>query len=343
MAASNRVDVITNNLINKGIADTILGGNVYTVRTLMATKAWKSGKTWDKAIKYQKSTTGGSFSGLDLFSTSSDDNQVKFAFDPKYFEQPVNLIGTEVARNKLTGAMVEDMMSLEVQSKLEDALDSIGTLLFSDGTGNSSKDFLGLAALVDDGTTVATLGGLSRSTYTTIKSTKTASGGTLTLAKMATLNTAISEGAQLNPTLNVTTETVADLYEQLLQPQERISKDVSMMKGGLTVGTGATGFHYKGRPLLADPKATSGVLFMLNEKFIDFFAFPYKPFGEQELAFEAKFEGTVYSEVKGLGFTVSEWLKPDNASAATKHIYLGGEQVCWNPKRSGKLTGVTGV
>ena len=46
---------------------------------------------------------------------------------------------------------------------------------------------LGLAALVDDGTSVSTIGGISRSTYTTLKGTVTASSGTLTLAKLDTL------------------------------------------------------------------------------------------------------------------------------------------------------------
>lgn len=343
MAASNRVDVLTDNLINKGIADTVLGGNVYTVRTLMATKAWKSGKTWDKTIKYQSTANVGSFSGLDLFSTSATDNNVKFSFDPKYQRGTFTMIGTEVNQNKLTGAMVEDMVGTELQSTLEDLLDNIGTQIYSDGTGNGSKDFLGLSALVDDGNTVATLGGLSRSTYSTIQSTVTASGGPLTLAKLATLSTSVSEGSQLMPSLNLTDETTADLFEQLLTPQERIAKDVSMMKNGLTVGTGATAYHHKGKPVLVDPKCTSGVWFKLNEKFIDFFAFPYKPFGEKELAFRAEFEGTVYSEVQGLGFTVTEWSRPDNASAATKTIYLGGEHVCWNPKRSGKLTGLNTI
>ena len=343
MAASNRVDVLTNNMINKGIADTILGGNVLTVRALMGAKSWKSGKTWDKTVKVTSNSNVGSFAGLDLLTTSATDNQVKFSFDPKFYRGSVTLIGTEITKNKAAGGMVEDMMAVEVQSTLEDMANAIGTLLYSDGTGNSSKDFLGLTALIDDGNTVATLGGLSRSTYSTLASTVTASGGTLTLAKLATLDSAIAEGSQLVPTLNLASETVGNLYEQLLQPQERINKDVAMMKNGLVMGTGARSFFYRGKSLLVDPKATSGVWFMVNENFHDFVALPHSGDGAKPLGFKAIFEGSVYSEVTGLGFTATEWLHPDNASSLVKHIYLGGEFVGWNPKRSGRLTGITGV
>jgi hypothetical protein len=66
---------------------------------------------------------------------------------------------------------------------------------------------LGLTDICDDGTTVATYGGQSRTTYTTLAATKTASGGALSLDKMETLHNAVSSGSQL-PTIGVCNETV---------------------------------------------------------------------------------------------------------------------------------------
>lgn len=216
----------------------------------------------------------------------------------------------------------------------------VGTLMYSDGTGNSSKDFLGLSAIVDDGSSVATIGGLSRSTYTTLQSTVTASSGTISLAKMNTLWNAVTSGAQ-KPTIGLTTETVFGLIEQLLQPQERIMKDVGMVKG-LKGGTGFVGLAFKGVPILADEKCTSGVFFFLNEDFLDFYGLPMK--GANPVKFKSSdIEGNDYSSLMGLGFSWTDWIVPADQAALVSHIYLGGELVTTNPKRHGKLTGVTGV
>src|SRR3990167_11094511 len=124
-------------------------------------------------------------------------------------------------------------------------------------------------------TNAATYGTLTRSSYDTLDSTVTASSGTLTLAKMDTLYNAATSGSQ-KPTLGLCSESIFSWYGQLLQPTERIAKDVSMMKSpgnmgkvgtGLIGGTGFTGLFFKGFPILADEKATSGVLYFVNNDF----------------------------------------------------------------------------
>jgi hypothetical protein len=230
-------------------------------------------------------------------------------------------------------------MKLTIQSDTEDMADDLGTIFYADGTGNSSKDPLGLAALNDDGTTVSTIGGLSRSTYTTLQSTVTASSGTLTLAKMDTLHAAVTSGSQ-KPTAWYTTETIFNLYGQLLRPQERITKDASRMKG-LVGGTGFTALEYNAKPVLMDEKCTSGVLNALNENYLDFYALPF--FNAKPIAYKSQIEGNDYDAPVGLGFSWSDWITPANAGAVVGHIYFGGQFITTNPKRQGKLTGVTGI
>ena len=95
-----------------------------------------------------------------------------------------------------------------------EAADAIGTIFYADGTGNSNKNFLGVGAIVDDGTDVGTIGGLSRTTYSVLNATRTASGGILTLQKLATLHNAISAGSTPghSPSLLISNETVWSLY-----------------------------------------------------------------------------------------------------------------------------------
>lgn len=81
---------------------------------------------------------------------------------------------------------------------------------------------------------------------------------------MQTLYSDIARGSQ-KPTLGLAPEAVTNFYEQLLNPQERISKDVPMMKNGLVGGTGFTGYFFKGFPILADEKATAQTLFFVKK------------------------------------------------------------------------------
>lgn len=319
----------------------------------MLSKASKfNGERMKAPVKYSKNVTGTSFAGFDTFSTSATDNRVNLQFVPKFYQMTVALPLDELWTNAAAEEnKIIDLAKLELASTAQDMADDIGTLFYADGTGNSSKDFLGLEAIVDDGTNAGTYGTLSRTTYTTLKSTVTASSGTLSLSKMSTLYNAATSGS-IKPSIGLCSETIFSLYEQLLQPQERIAKDVSLMKQpgnmakvgtGMVGGTGFTGLFYKGFPILADEKATSGVLYFVNEDFLDWYAIDAK-MGATPIQYRSQdIDGNDYSNVQGLGFSWSDWVKPTNAAALVGHIYLAGELFSANPKRHSKLTGITTV
>lgn len=347
-ALGNRVSTTTQYKLIPKLVDTILNSNVFAARMLANAKKWE-GLNMQFPIKYQKGVAGTSFAGFDTFSTAASDTRVNLLFVPKFFETNVALPLDELSANQ-TDEKVLDLAKLEIASRAQDMADSIGGIFYGDGTGNGSKDFLGLNAIVDDGTNVGTYGTLSRTTYTTLKATLTASGGTLTLAKMSTLYNAITSGTQ-KPTVGVTTPAVFANYESLLVPQERINKDVSMMKNqnkglnsgaGLIGGTGFTGLFFKGFPVLADEKCTAQAMYFLNEDFLDFYALPMA-LTEPVKYRTQDIEGNDYSEVEGLGFSWSNWIKPVNSASVIGHVYLGGEVISPNPKRQGQLTGITGI
>jgi hypothetical protein len=347
-ALGTRVTTTTQSKLMPKVVDTILNSNVFATRVLSKAQKW-NGERMKFPVKYSKNTTGSSFSGFDTLSTSATDNRVNLEFVPKFYQMTTALPLDELSANA-TEERVIDLAKLELNSTAQDMADDIGTLFYGTGTGNGGKDFLGLEAIVDDGTNAATFGGLARATYTTLKSTVTASSSTLSLAKMSTLYNAATSGSQ-KPTLGLCSETIFGLYEQLLQPQERIAKDVSMMKSsgnmakagtGMVGGTGFTGLYFKGFPILADEKATSGVLYFVNEDFIDWYALPMAM--TEAVKFRSQdIEGNDYSEVTGLGFSWSGWIKPTNSASIVGHVYLGGELVSSNPKRHAKLTGITSV
>lgn len=347
-ALGTRVTTTTQDKLMPKVVDTILNGNVFATR--MLSKAQKFvGERMKFPVKYQKNTTGTSFSGFDTFSTAATDNRVNLEFVPKFYQITCALPLDELSANA-TEEQVINLAKVELASTAQDMADDIGTLFYSTGTGNGSKDFLGLEAIVDDATNAATFGTLARSTYTTLKSTVTASSGTLTLLKMNTLYNAASSGSQ-TPTAGYCSEAIYSYYSQLLTPQEQIPKSVSMMKGGsgrglnssagLTGGTGYTSLHYMGFPIFADEKATSGVLYFVNEDFLDWYALPMAM--TKPIKYRSVIEGNDYSDVEGLGFSWSDWITPTNSASVVSHIYLGGELISQNPKRHAKLTGLTGV
>lgn len=321
------------------VVDTVLNSNVLFQRVVRGGKKW-GGRTLRVPVKVSKNTTGQSFRGFDTFSVAATDNRQFFEFTPSFYQITCALPGDELSVAD-TEEKVLDLMKLTIQSDTEDMADDLGTIFYSDGTGNGSKDPAGLALIVDDGTVSSTYGGLTRATYTPyISSTLTASSGTISLAKVDTLWAAVTSGAQ-KPTAIFTTETVFNLYGQLLRPQERINKEASKMKGGLFGTTGFTALDYNGKPVIMDEKCTSGAFIMLNEDFVDWYALPF--FDAKPVAYKSQIEGNDYEAPVGLGFSWSDWIKPANAGSVVGHIYFGGQFVTSNPKRHGKLTGVTGV
>lgn len=342
MSLGNRIDTTTQTEYLPYLVDTVLDSNVFFTRQVRAAEmgAWK-GRKIQIPVKVSKNSTGQSYSGFDTFSTAATDNRILLDFENSNYQITSSLPGDELAVNANAGEnAILNLVKTTLSSDSQDMADDLGTMFYGDGTGNSGKDFLGLGALVDDGSNVATIGGQSRSTYTTLQSTVTASGGNLTLASMDTLWDNVSSGSQV-PTIGITTESVFSLYGQLLRPQERITKTLSPVKGNITGSTGFTALEYRGKGIVADEKCTSGYLYFLNEDFIHFKGLP--SYDSKPVKYSGKIEGNDYSSMEGLGFSSTDWIRPTNQDAYVLHMYFRGQLITSNPKRHGVLTGITGI
>lgn len=342
MSFDNVVDTITLEEIMPRVVDTVLRSNTFATKMLSKTKKFGAA-TMDFPIKYQVGTAIQSFLGFDALPTSFTDTRVLLKYNPKFVAANVALAGTDLIANN-TAAKVLDLTKVEMQSRAQDLADGIGTMMWADGTGNNSKDILGLAAIVDDTTTAVTIGGLSRNTYTTLKGTVTAAA-TLSLATMRTMWNAIAD-ASVAPTRIYTDYASWALYEQLLQPQEKIFKEVNIVPGYKGY-EGFAGLMYAGMEAIADRKATSGVMMFLNENYLDFYGLDadLAQFeGSRKVDVAGKlFTGNMYNEVSNLGFYWTGFIKATNQFAFNSFIILAGNLCTDNPRRHGKLTGITGV
>ena len=340
------------------VVDNVINSSVLASRVMRTAKQW-SGETLRRPIKVSNSGLGGSFFGLDTFSTSTSETTQRLAYDIRAFEQPVVIPGIEQSVNSVSETQVVDLVKFKLEEAELEAADAIGSLLYGDGTGNSSKDFLGLQAIVDDGTTVGTIGGLSRTIYSVLNATKTASGGTLTLAKMATLHSAIAAGSTPghSPSLLISDETVWNLYESLLTPTVRetysqFGPPTTGNVGGIQPANGLQGtagfvaLSYRGIPFVKDEKATSQTMYMLNENYLDWYGLransvDYRPVNLGTSTLDSVYNQPPMSQFHG--FNWSGLQLPTNQFGAVGHLVILGNLISWQPRRHGRLTGITGV
>ena len=342
MAFNNTVDTLTLEDIVPQVVDTVLRTNRFATKMLGKTKRFRAA-TQDFPIKYQKGTPVQSFLGMDALPVSFTDTRVLLKYNPKFVAANVTLAGSDLAANNVARKVL-DLTAVEMQSRAQDLADSIGTMFWGDGTGNNSKDMLGLGAIVDDGTNVDTIGTLSRSTYTTLKSTVT-SAPTLSLSTMRTLWNAIAD-AEVTPTRAYTDFGSWAYYEQLLQPQERLMKQVNMSPNYKAM-EGVDELAYAGMGVIPDRKATVGDMVFINEDFVDFYALdgklPIFSQSEQVDVAGKLFTGNQYNQTKNLGFYWTGWIKSNNQWAVNSFILLNGNLLTDNPRRHGKLTGIAGI
>lgn len=333
------------------VVDTVLLSNVAFSDFVKKAKKW-SGNQIQFAVKYAVNSTAVSFAGFDALATSPVDNRVKAQFDPSFVAITSSLPFDEVVTSLQSGTeeRIIDLVKVTLESDAQDLANACGTQFWGDGTGNGSKDILGLGAAVDDGTAVATYGGLSRATYTGLASTVTASGGTMSLSKLFTLYYNVTSGNQ-RPTVAYCPEAVFSLYDQLLVPQERYMMTASDIRNGSTHGTGSLDLLIKGVPIMADEKAPSGIFEFLNGDYIDWYGIDGSKAGAAFPGFESVnympelIEGNDYtgSKLKGLGFGFTGWNKAQNALAVSGFHVFGGQLINREPRYCGKLTGITQI
>lgn len=266
-------------------------------------------------------------------------------FYPTFVATNVALAGSDLSVNK-TPLQTLNLMKTMMKSRAQDGADDVGNYFQSDGTANGGKAPDGLGNIVDDGTTASTYGGLSRATYDGLNATVTASGGTISLLKVRQLANAITDG-QVQPTFAMTDYTTWSYFEQLLMPFQRnnYTDNYKSMKAG-TGYKGGVGLIWDGLEVYRDRKVTTGIFYLLNLDYLKFYGLNWWE-GSPVALMDKDIKGNIYEYVNpssaSKAFTWTNWIRAYNQGAINGFMILGGQLVCTDPFRNGKLTGVTGV
>ncbi|MBU6501165.1 MAG: phage major capsid protein [Patescibacteria group bacterium] len=361
---SNRVTGLTTRALYTKVVDQVLNSATYYSRLVSQGEPFE-GSTMDVTYDVTADSGGQFFTGLETLNSSAVNTTATASFAHTAYTQPVVSIMLESFAN--VGSLgIINLDTFKYNKAAAQALQQLGSSIYSTGSGNQP---LGLTAIVDDSTNVATIGGLARSTYTVLDSTLTAyASGKLTLATMGTqYDSAIASGmAEETPNVGVTTKGIFTLYEQLLTPNVRATYDEvgydrvlvrsKFGQRGSAELKNASGFNalsYRDMHIMRDDQATAQMLWMVNEDYIHWHGRTEVPAEYEDVLEKVDFgtsevyEGTgamaldMPSEYNGW-FYQKPLLIPDQAGRIAR-FYVIGQTIPLSFRRHSKGTGITGV
>ncbi len=291
-----------------------LEDNIFTSKPLLfAITNFGNVETLDGGVSITQplmySGTGnlGSYSGSDTFLTADDEGTTAANYAWKQYYATVRLPNIDVAKNQGSSAVLR-IVENEIQRVEMSISEDLDSMFLLDGSGNGSKDFLGLANLVGQNT--AAVGGIVPTGANAWWASQIqTTGGAITFAAMRTLYLTCSEGNDF-PTNIFTTQALYAKVDALFTNNQRFMDPTMANQGFETIM-----FH--GAPISFDRNIVAGELYMLNFKYL-----------------------TLY-KLGSNWFKMSDWLEPVNQDIRIKKILLYGELAISNRKRQGFDSGLT--
>jgi len=260
-------------------------------------------------VIYGTNSTAGSYDGTDTISTTAQTGISAAEYSWKQYAATVTISGIEEAKNN-GEAQIIDLLEGKIFQTQETVIENMNTMFFGNGTGNSSKDWLGLNALVGS---TGSPGGIDATDADNSwwRSAVTNQGSAaITLASMATLYNNCSVGND-QPTIGITGQNQYEAYEALLVDQIRYT-DTDMADGGFQ------NLLFKGCPLTFDGTLEGeGKLYFLNTKYLQLVA---------------------HSDV---WFKPTPFVRPTNQDAVYSQLLCYGELTTSNRARQGYMYGIT--
>lgn len=262
-------------------------------------------------LLHGQNSTAASYSAYDTISITAQSGITAAEFSWKQYAATIAISGIEEAQNSSEEQIIDllEAKTFQAEETIAEKFDQmfITSGLTSGATGNSGKDWLGLAALVKD--TTSTVGGIDPATDTWWKSYKNTTAGALSLASMRTAYNSVAVGND-QPNMILTTQALFEKYEDLLQPQERFM-DAKTADGGFQ------NLLFKGAPVVYDNYVTAGDVYFLNTKYL-------RLVGHSDTWFKP-----------------TPFVRPNNIDARYAQILCYGELTISNRARQGVLTGRT--
>jgi hypothetical protein len=256
---------------------------------------------------YGTNATVGSYSGYDSIALTAQAGITAAEYDWKQYAASIAISGIEEAKNNGEQEII-NLLEAKIMQAEESMREGFNQMFFADGSGNSGKDWNGLGNLVEASGTV---GGINRATSGNEywRSYEENTSGALTLAQLSTAYNSVSVGND-HPDMVLTTQTLFEKYEALLQPQLRYTDTK-------TADAGFQNLLFKAAPVVYDEHCTAGVVYFLNSKYL-----------------------TLVGH-SGKWFEQTAFVRPEDLDARYALIMCYGNLTCRNAAKQGKLTAKT--
>lgn len=292
-----------------------LTDNVFTARPLTymlmekgRIRMLNGGTKIVEPLIYGQNSTVASYSGYDTISLTAQDGISAAEYDWKQYAASIAISGIEEAKNNGEQEII-NLLEAKIMQAEESMREGFNQMFFGDGTGNSGKNWNGLGNIVESGNTVGGINSATGQGNDWWRSYEENTAGALTLAQMATAYNSTSVGNDHIDTV-LTTQTLFEKYEALLQPQLRYTDTK-------TADAGFQNLLFKSAPVMYDVHCTAGVMYFLNTKYL-----------------------TLVGH-SGKWFTQTEFVRPENLDARYALIMCYGNLTCRNRAKQGKLTAKT--
>jgi hypothetical protein len=259
-------------------------------------------------IIYGTNSTAASYAGTDTILTTAQTGISAAEYDWRQYAATVTISGIEEAKNN-GEAQIIDLLEGKIFQTQETVIENMNTMFWADGTGNGGKDWNGLGNIV--GAVTGELGGITPgdSGNSWWASSELDESGALTQLSMANMYNTISVGND-QPTIIITTQTLYEKYESLLEGQIRYT-DTDVADGGFQ------NLLFKGAPVTFDGACSSGQMLFLNTKYLQLVA---------------------HSDV---WFKPTPFVRPTNQDAVFSQLLCYGNLTCSNRARQGLIYGAT--
>lgn len=354
---TDRVVDITYQEILPSVVDQINNSNILMAKVLSKPGTWR-GVTENQPITIANSTTGGSFSGMDVFPTAATNNTRLMTWYTAAYEQSVVVPGIERAVNANNEKQVLRLLATRMDEAKVSAAQNIGLQFYGVGSG---KDFDGLGLIVDAGTNSSSYAGITRSASPYINGDVTATtSGIITLDYLSSEfdNSSAAGSTSESPTIGLTTKADWTFVEGLMQPMVSARYDTVGIHGynrvdggtppggvqkpgeGLTAFGGFNALVYRARPLVADDNCTTGTYFWINENYLAFKRLVDSSLNQIGSTVEVT-EGFYKDVPMPSAFQFRELMSPVNQYGEVGLLLLMGNLIHRQPRRNGKLTGIT--
>jgi hypothetical protein len=220
------------------------------------------GRTIDRQVLFALNTTPGSYDGYDPINVTPQDGFGYATYSWKQYAGSVTIDGRTELLNAGEAQIIPILQAKFDQLRVSTEM-AMNTMLWGDGTGNSSKNFLGISAIIKDS---GILGGIDPSTETWWKSRKNSTDlGMTTTAVVTSLNSMLNslKLVKSKPKFEFTTQENYEAYEALAVPQVRFT-DMRMAELGFDA------IAHKGAEILYDTDCPDGYWFFINPEHLEF-------------------------------------------------------------------------